>query len=119
MKTKTMKKVLIALDYGPTAQKVAEVGFTLAKSMEAKVTLLHVILEPVNYSSPEFPPILGFTGFIETSPMQLNNDEIIKSTSQDFLDRIKQHLGDETIQTLVTGGDIAESILNTAQPPTR
>jgi len=27
-----MKKILIALDYNPTAQKVAEVGFSIAKS---------------------------------------------------------------------------------------
>jgi len=27
MKTIKMKKILIALDYNPTAQKVAEVGF--------------------------------------------------------------------------------------------
>ena len=37
-----MKKILIALDYNPTAQKVAEVGFSMAKSMNAKVLLLHV-----------------------------------------------------------------------------
>ena len=33
MKTNKMKKVLIALDYYPTAQKVAEEGFSLAKTM--------------------------------------------------------------------------------------
>jgi hypothetical protein len=37
MKTNKMKKVLIALDYNPTAQKVAEVGFSMAKSMNAEV----------------------------------------------------------------------------------
>ena len=43
MKTFKMKKVLIALDYDPTAQKVAETGFSLAKTMGAEVILLHVI----------------------------------------------------------------------------
>jgi len=28
-----MKKVLIALDYDPTAQKVAEIGFSIAKAI--------------------------------------------------------------------------------------
>ena len=37
MKTIKMKKVLIALDYNPTAQKVAETGYSLAKAMKAKV----------------------------------------------------------------------------------
>ena len=30
-----IKKVLIALDYNPTAQKVAEVGFSMAKYMNS------------------------------------------------------------------------------------
>ena len=38
-----MKKVLIALDYNPTAQKVAEHGFELATAMKAEIILLHVI----------------------------------------------------------------------------
>ena len=48
-----MKKVLIALDYNPTAQKVAEVGFSLAKSMNAEITLLHVITDPVFIPLPD------------------------------------------------------------------
>ncbi len=35
-----MEKVLIALDYNPTAQKVAEVGFSMAKSMNADVIVM-------------------------------------------------------------------------------
>ena len=46
-----MKKILIALDYNPTAQKIAETGFSLAKAMNAQVVLLHVIADPVYYSS--------------------------------------------------------------------
>jgi len=38
-----MKKILIALDYHPGAQKVAEAGFSLAKNMGVKTILLHVI----------------------------------------------------------------------------
>ena len=51
MKTTKINKVLIALDYNPTAQKVAETGFSMAKSMNAKVVLLHVITDPVFYSA--------------------------------------------------------------------
>jgi nucleotide-binding universal stress UspA family protein len=40
-----MKKILIALDYNPTAQQVAETGYKLAKSMNAKVLLLHVVAD--------------------------------------------------------------------------
>jgi len=51
MKTNKIKKVLIALDYNPTAQKVAEEGFSMAKAMKAEVILLHIILEPFYYYS--------------------------------------------------------------------
>lgn len=110
-----MKKVLIALDYDPTAQKVAEVGFPMAKAMNAEVTLLHVISDPVYYSSAEYSPIMGFNGFMETGQMQLNNVDALKKAALHFLDKTRQHLCDKTIQTLVEEGDFAESILKTAK----
>jgi nucleotide-binding universal stress UspA family protein len=115
MKTNKMKKVLIALDYNPTAQKVAEVGFSMAKAMKAEVILLHVISDPVIYSSAEYSPIMGFNGFMEMGQLQLDNIESLKKASKQFLEKSKQHLGDKTIQTLVEEGDFAESILKTAK----
>jgi len=109
-----MQKVLIALDYDPTAQKVAEVGFSMAKAMNAEVTLLHVISDPLYYSSMEYSPIMGFNGFMETGPSQLNN-EALKVAALSFLDKSRHHLGDKTIHTLVNEGDLAESILKTAK----
>ena len=41
-----MKKILIALDYNPSAQTVAEKGFALAKTMQAATVLLHVMENP-------------------------------------------------------------------------
>lgn len=110
-----MKKVLIALDYDPTAQKVAESGFTLAKAMGAKVVLVHVISDPVYYSSNLYSPIMGFGGFMNIDFMQLDVVTALKSSSQDFLNKTKQYLGDETIQTLVEEGDFADSILEAAK----
>jgi nucleotide-binding universal stress UspA family protein len=110
-----MKKVLIALDYNPTAQKVAEVGFSMAKAMNADVILLHVISDPMYYSSTEYSPIMGFNGFMETGHLQLNNVDALKKASLHFLDKSRHHLGDKTIQTLVEEGDFAESILKTAK----
>ena len=115
MKTDKMKKVLIALDYDPTAQKVAEVGFLLAKTMGAEVVLLHVISDPVNYSSTEHVTIMGFVGNMDTVPLQLDSVDGLKEVSQHFLDKSKDHLGDKSIQTLVKEGDFAESILKTAK----
>ena len=110
-----MKKVLIALDYDPTAKKVAEVGFEFAKTMGAEVVLLHIISDPVYYSSTDYSPIMGFTGFTNTDPLQLNTIEVLKAASLNFLDKTRNHLGDKTIQTVIGEGDFAETIIATAK----
>lgn len=115
MKTNEMKKVLIALDYNPTAQKVAEMGFSMAKTLNAEVVLLHVISDPVYYTSMEYSPIMGFNDYSGISPFQLENVEGLISASQHFLDKVKRHLDDSTIQTVVKEGDIADAILKTAK----
>ena len=104
MKTDKIKKVLIALDYDETAQKVAEAGFSLAKAMNADSVLLHVISEnPVYYSSYMYMRELR---------VDILND--LKKSTQDFLDKTKKHLGEESIQTVLKEGEIADSILETA-----
>ena len=110
-----MKKVLIALDYDPTAQKVAETGFSLAKAMKAEVILLHVIADPAFYSSLEYSPITGFVGYMDMKNLQLNSDDALKNASLQYLEKIKQHLGLKTIKTIVKEGDSAESILASAK----
>jgi nucleotide-binding universal stress UspA family protein len=117
MNSKTFKKtkVIIALDYDPTAQKVAETGFSFAKSMGAEVTLLHVITDPAYYSSREYSPIMGFAGHTSTTPFKLDSIEGLKSASNHFLDYSKQHLDDKSIQTMVEEGDVADSILKAAK----
>jgi len=103
------------MDYDPTAQKVAEEGFTLAKAMNAQVVLLHVISDPVYYYSTEYSPIMGFSGYIDADPLQLDSVDGLKKASLHFLEKSKLHLGDDTIKTLVREGDFAESILKTAK----
>ncbi|MEI6349145.1 MAG: universal stress protein [Bacteroidota bacterium] len=115
MKTIKMKKVLIAIDYYPSAQKIAEVGFTMAKSLGAEIILLHVITEPTYYSSTDFSPIMGFTGYSDAFALPLeSNDEIIKA-SLAFLDKTKNHLGDKSIKTMVEDGVFSEVILKIAK----
>jgi len=110
-----MKKVLIALDYNPTAQKIAETGYELAKAMGAEVMLLHVISDPVYYSSTDYSPIMGFTGYLNSDPLQLNPTEMLKSASLNFLDKSRNHLGDNSINTMIAEGDFAGSILKSAK----
>ena len=104
MKTTKIRKVLIALDYDETAQKVAEVGFMMAQTMNAETVLLHVISEqPVYYSS-----------YIFMRELQVDILDDLRKSTQDFLDKTKKHLGDEAIQTVLKKGEIAETILKTA-----
>lgn len=110
-----MKKVLIALDYDPTAQKIAEDGFALAKAMSAQVVLLHVVADPVYYSSAMYSPIMGFGGYIDTEIMQPDITDHLKKTSTDFLEKSKKHLGDDTIDIMVTEGDVADAIVAAAK----
>jgi nucleotide-binding universal stress UspA family protein len=105
MKTSEIKKVLIAMDYDETSQKVAEAGFSMAKAMNAETILLHVISEqPVYYSA--------YTYMIE---YQVDFDKDLKKTTQKFLDKAKDRLGDKSIKTVLKEGNIAENILKTAK----
>jgi nucleotide-binding universal stress UspA family protein len=109
------KKVLIALDYDPTAQKVAETGYSLAKAMGAEIILLHVISNPADYSSGKNVTIMGFAGYSDIDSLKLVSIEVLKNKSQHFMEKSKHHLGDDTIQTLVKEGDIPEEILKTSK----
>jgi nucleotide-binding universal stress UspA family protein len=110
-----MKKILIAIDYDPTAQKVAEEGFELAKTMGAEVVLLHVIADPVYYSSTDYSPIMGFTGYLNTDLLQLSTIGELKKASMTFLEKIRNHLGSPSIKIVIEEGDFATMILKTAK----
>ena len=115
MKTKESKKVLIALDYDKSAQKVAAAGYEMAKAMNAEVVLLHIISDPVYYSSVEYSPIMGLTDSLGVDPLKFDGTDRLKKVSQHFLDETKKHLGDETIKTDLKEGDFADSILAAAK----
>lgn len=110
-----MKKVLIALDYDPSAQKVADEGFLVAKAMNAEVILLHVISDPEYYSSTEHVTVMGFAGREELAPVKLDNVDELKKVAHKFLEKIKEHLGGKTIKILIKEGESAKSILTAAK----
>jgi len=87
----------------------------MAKDMNAEITLLHVISDPVYYSSEEYSPIMGFNGFMETGQLQLNSIDSLEKASLHYLDKSRLHLGDKDIKTILKHGDIAVSILKTAK----
>jgi nucleotide-binding universal stress UspA family protein len=108
-----MKKVLIALDYDPSAQKVAETGHEVAKAMHARSILLHVISGATYYASLNYSPIMGFENF--SNVVETNTAEELKCVAQKYLDRSKQHLKDNEIQTIIGSGEYAETIISTAK----
>lgn len=113
MKTIEMKKVMIAVDLDPTAQKVAEIGYSLAKTMGAEIILLHIIVDGMYYSKGNFP-IMGYTGFIISPLLHSTDTEDAKAESQNYLLKIKDHLGDNAIRTVVKEGDAADMIVKAA-----
>jgi nucleotide-binding universal stress UspA family protein len=115
MKTQKIKKVLIALDYDKTALKVAETGYAMAKALESEVTLLHIMSDPVYYASTEYAPIAGLTDSMGVDPLQFDDNDRLKKVSQHFLEKIKLHLGDKTICTVLEEGDFADTILMKAK----
>ena len=110
-----MKNILIALDFDPTAQKVAEIGFTLGENKDASITLLHVIADPSYYASTVYDPIMGFGGYANLNLLSPDIINELKKESLEFLEKSKQHLGGENIKTLVKEGSIAQTILQVAE----
>lgn len=110
-----MKKILIALDYNPTAQKIAETGYELAKSMNAQVVLLHVVADYTYYSALDYSPVMGFDSFSNLGAIQTNTVIELQKAANEFLEKSKTHLGDQSVQTLVKDGDSGDAIIEAAE----
>lgn len=108
------KKVLIALDYDPTAQKIAEEGYALAQNINAGVTLIHVVLDHTSYTMLSHVKIMGFAGEKDISEQRTQTKDGPGIVAKAFLGKSKNHLGDKAIQLLVKEGDPAKSILEAA-----
>ena len=99
-----IKKVLIALDSGPTALKVAEAGFLMAKSMGAEVILLHVIINLVTYSMI----------FLKLDPLDVESLDDMKMSSKNFLEKSVNSYGSRIMQKVVKQGDFAVELIDAA-----
>lgn len=110
-----MKKILIAIDYNPTAEKIVEAGHSLAESMNAEVILLHVVADYTYYSSLDYSPIMGFDSFSNLGMLQTNTVLELQDAAQEFLEKTKAHLGDPSIKTLVKDGDSGDAIIEAAK----
>lgn len=109
-----MKKVLIAVDYNANAHDIAETGYSLAKSMNAEVTLLHVVADYTYYSSLDYSPILGFDSFSNIGAMETDAISGLQNAAGDYLKQMKTRLGDDAIKTVIKDGDTGDAILDIA-----
>lgn len=107
-----MKKILIAIDYNKTAQRVAETGYNLAKAMQAEVILVHVFAEPAYYAI-DYSPIMGYSGIYTDGTVAVVED--IKARANEFLQNTVKHLGDDTIKTKLLEGEVTDAIVNYSQ----
>ena len=110
-----MKKILIAIDYNPTAQNIAETGYKLAKSMNAEVILLHVVADYTYYSSLDYSPILGFDQFSNLGAVQMDSVSELENAANEYLEHSKTQLGDPAIKTLIKDGDAGDAIIEAAK----
>jgi nucleotide-binding universal stress UspA family protein len=102
MKATRFKKVMIALDYDQSSQKVAEVGYSIGQSLQAEVILLHVISElPVYYSA-----------YTYAHEFKVDMLDDLRASTLKFLNKVKRHLGDEEVKMMIKEGEVAESILS-------
>ena len=107
-------KVLIALDYDNHSQKIAEMGYSIAKAMGAEVILLHVLVDATYYSSVEYSPMLGMGGYGGASFSTIAEEKGFEEAAFNFLEKVRTHLGDPEITLKVGEGDFADIILNRA-----
>lgn len=103
-----MKKVIITVDYNPNSEIVVNKGYELAKMMNAKVCLLHV-LSDVRYYGMEYQPFMGYEGYAFPVDYDIQ-DEFVK-VAQDYLEKTKTHLEGDNVSTKLLEGDTANKIL--------
>src|SRR5205085_6915293 len=82
--------------------------------MKAETTLLHVLADPVYYSSFEYSPIMGFAG-MSTDIVPGPEPKELRNEAKKFLEKSKSHLGDPSIEVTVIDGNVAEEILKAAK----
>jgi nucleotide-binding universal stress UspA family protein len=100
-----MKKILIAMDFHPSATKIIEAGLLMAETMEAKVILLYVKIKLVNYSLI----------YKKVGSLKLDSMADLELAAHSFLEKSKHHLDNNLIETIVKEGDFAEFFINTAK----
>ena len=107
-----MKKVLIAIDYNPSSQIVAEKGYELAKLMGGEVCLFHVMAEIAHYGM-QYPTFMGYDGY-DAGAIDIEMVNEMHKVTEEYLKSAATHLNDPAVKTKLAEGDAANAILEYA-----
>lgn len=108
-----MKKILIAIDYNPSSQKVAETGYELAKLMGGEVCLIHVMAEIAHYGM-KYPTFMGYEGY-DAGAIDIEMMNEMHKVTEEYLKSAAKHLNDPAVITHLAEGDAANVILEYAE----
>jgi nucleotide-binding universal stress UspA family protein len=113
MENLMMKKVLIAIDYNPASEEVANAALELIRSMDAEISLIHVLTE-VSYYGTHYPTFLGYEGDMGMGS-NFNMAMEIRKVAEEFLEKAAEHLNHQKVSTHLAEGDTANAILDYAR----
>jgi len=106
----SFERILIAVDDSKYAQCAAEYGFSLAKKLNASVSLVHINELPIA-TNITGDPILGDTGMILPNIMDIQNEQAKK-----LFEGFRTTFAPETIvDEYILQGDITNEIVNLAK----
>jgi len=110
-----MKKVLITLDYDPSPHKVAETGFSIARTLGLDITLQHVATDEIYFKLIDIVTIMGICSQKKSSVGLQKMGVQLQELSVQFLNQSKLHLGDANVHTLLKDGGGNEVVLEMAK----
>ena len=107
-----MKKICIALDTSPSAEKIATLGYEYANALNAEVILVHVVYDAALYVS-NYDPIMQYDGFLIKNNLELLED--MHQEAEKFLIATAKFLGEPDLETKVLDGNTHDEILDFAK----
>ena len=110
-----MKKIMIALDYDQSAEKVAKEGHTLAKTMNAEVVLVHIMADSSYYMPLDYSPVMGFSGIPPVDVLDPEGLEKLKEAGKEYLDHVREILKDPHIRIEILEGEPGPTLLQAAR----
>lgn len=111
MEKSNFKSILIAIDFHPSAQMIAQQGFKMAQLLGAEVTLMHAIKDFSSYKTTETSEDVGFAKCMETDHLLSDSLEGRSHQAQLYLQRINACYNGAAKKILVMEDEADHAIL--------